>query len=608
MLTVAPTGSEASIIRIAGAGFRLSLLLNAAACQLAQSRIEFHSIAKSISLFSLTLKRLGKLFSAGNVEISPVATEKAWEIASQGQVVMVEIENMLEKLQSTDTDDELRKFSPQERLSWYFRKQHVSYLLAQLESLKLSLLVMSQVLQLGVMLRSNSKAAAENEFDSNADDVLAQEKAETQNMIIVRYWSVRRVDRLWGLVEQEAMDAAKNPISQRIETACQLNTSSAVKPLVAATNGSTVTKLHAVTFGEIDSSLNNLERSPRDMVHLSEKAMEHLLSLWVPSLNISRLHRIGKIIGEFGGSSPPRVQISTPDTEIDSAGQDFDSPNVRGYYLEGNTTDWRKPHSQEARHQATQLRQRYSTYQAHVDSDSEAEDYPVDAKDSSIFKSADPNNEGEQRPTSYLYSYKNVSRPHSHSMSSRYPSHPQSPEARQPTYSSGSFPPPDQPAQGPQIPPNLQPGPYRASGPPPAAPPTQAGPRYYQDHANTPRSAPMNINQPHRGPPSPRNTPPSPYDSWTRPQAYNGASLQPRHHHSVHPLSSSSPEMRNEMSFRTSPPRSAQRTPPSDHSRRSSREERKERNKELGRTATRGIAGIGAIAGFMDALEAFQLL
>lgn len=152
-------GYEASIVRIAGAGFRLSLLLNAAASQLAQSKLEIHSIAKGVSLFALTLKHVGQTMETTDLERSAEATEKAWEIADQGQMVFVEIEHMLDKLQGTDTDEGLRRIPIQERLKWCFRQKHVTYLLAQLESLKLSLIVMLRILHLGDLVKSSNADA-----------------------------------------------------------------------------------------------------------------------------------------------------------------------------------------------------------------------------------------------------------------------------------------------------------------------------------------------------------------------------------------------------------------------------------------------------------------
>ncbi|KAJ5818457.1 hypothetical protein N7474_004048 [Penicillium riverlandense] len=602
-------GTEASIVRIAGAGFRLSLLLNAAACQLAQSRIDIHSIAKGISLFALTLKHVGQTLEATDLDRSPEATEKAWEIAGQGQMVFIEIEHMLDKLKGTDANDDLQKIPVQERLRWCFPKQHVTYLLAQLESLKLSLIVVLRVLQLGSLIKSS----ADNPPSSlTVDDAIAQEKAETQNMIIVRYWSVKRLDRLWDMVEQEAMEAANDETNQMISSNYSApNTAAALKPLVAATKGSELTRLPAVTFGNSDVGLSDIERSPKDMVHLSESAMNQLLSVWVPSLDSTLLRDAGKPACRDGNSGQPRVYVSS-DSENDSKDLDFDGPEVRGYYLEGKTVDWRQPQSQEARHHAAQMRRRYSSYQAQVESDSDDDNARLRTNARNNKTASGSSDENEQRAAephrpSLSVPTNGGSRAHSSSMPSRY-----SPTSttRQPApYSSNSF---LQPTTVPH-----QPPPQYSPGPPPLQQPYRHYPN--QDYSNTPRSIPITQpNQYNQPPPpatmpntSPRGTPPGPGEQpWGRQPVYNSNNPhQPRHYASAYPLSTSSPE-----SGWAGPPRPPQPSPSHSHRRttrddtKETRERERERHKNLTRNATRGLAGVGAIAGFMDALEAFDIL
>ncbi|KAJ5459487.1 hypothetical protein N7530_011431 [Penicillium desertorum] len=501
-------GSQASVVKIAGAGFRLSLLLNAAACQLAQSRLEIHSIAKGISLFALALKNVGQTIEGTNVDQSPEATEKAWEIAGQGQMIFIEIEHMLDKLKATDRDDDLMRIPLQERLKWCFRKQHVTYLLAQLESLKLSLIVMLQILQLGNIIKSNVDEGTDaDSLTSTADDAIAQEKAESQNMIIVRYWSVKRLDRLWDLVEQETLDAASDPTNQRISSNYSSNTASTSKPLARRLDP---TRLPTITLGDSDVGLSDMERSPKDMVQLSESTLNWLLSIWVPLIEPSKLHHAGR---GFNTSNKrvqqPRVYVSSDTEEDDTEELDFDSHGIRGYYLEGSTMDWREPHSQEARQHAAELRRKYSSYQAHVESEPELDedlkhrDKPC--RDSRIIDSSD---EGEQRSDTLRPSHGNNPtqgrRFHSNSLSSRYsPSH-SNPDIRPPTYPSGSFPPPN----------------YALPRPPPPLSHTQPSPaqqpyKYYPNHdyATAPRSIPMNMNQPSNPAITNPNTNPSPRGS-----------------------------------------------------------------------------------------------
>ena len=573
---------QASIVKIAGAGFRLSLLLNAAACQLAQSRLEIHSIAKGISLFALTLKHVGQTIEATDIDRTQEATEKAWEIAGQGQMIFIEIEHMLDKLKATDRNEDLMRLSLQERLKWCFPKQHVTYLLAQLESLKLSLIVMLRILQLGNVIKANIDDGIDTDsLASAADDAVAQEKAESQNMIIVRYWSVKRLDRLWDLVEQEAIDAAKDPTNQKIN-ANYTNTASAVKPLVAATRGLDPTRLPAVTFGESDVGLSNMERSPKDMVQLSESAMNRLLSIWVPMIDPSRLSSTSKGPNPSNKLSQPRVYVSDTDDYSDEL--DFEGHDVRGYYLEGKTDDWRNPHSQEARQHAAKLRQEYSKYQAHVESEPE----PDDTKRRDRQRASDSSDEERDtlRPQTTTNPMNVHRRAHSNSVSSGYPPIPiPAPDNRYP-YPSGSFPPPTQTLRPNQHNPPMNYKYHEYPTPrsiPKSNPPNPPMPIQIPKHAtnmNMPSSRGQSPNQVH-------------FEHWRPPNH----KIQTRHQ-SSYPLSTSSPESR------ISPPRSAQRSP--SHHR--SREEAKERHKALTRNATRGLAGIGAIAGFMDALEAFSIL
>ncbi|KAF4768378.1 hypothetical protein HAV15_002249 [Penicillium sp. str.  len=584
-------GSQASIVKIAGAGFRLSLLLNAAACQLAQSRLEIHSIAKGISLFALALKHVGQTIEGTDVDQSPEATEKAWEIAGQGQMIFIEIEHMLDKLKATDRDNDLMRIPLQERLKWCFRKQHVTYLLAQLESLKLSLIVMLQTLQLGKVIKSN-------------------EKAECQNMIIVRYWSVKRLERLWDLVEQETLDAGNDPTNQKISSNYSSNTAS--KPLATATRRSDPTRLSIITLGDSDVGLSDMERSPKDMVQLSESTLNGLLSLWVPLVYPWKLYHASKRSNTSNKLVQPRVYVSSDTEDDDTEELDFDGHEIRGYYLEGSTVDWRDPHSQEARQHAAELRRKYSSYQAHVESEPEPDEFKHRDKPRSDPRVIDSSDEDEQRADTHRPSHgtnpMQGHRFHSNSVSSRYhPGH-NTPDSRSNTYPSGSFPPPSHTIpRPPPLPSHTLP-----------VPPQQPY-KYYPnpDYATAPRSIPINMNQPNNPAitiPNPNPSPRGPSPNQVhfeapraRNQSYkiipNSNKPQPRYHPSVYPLSSSSPES----SFRDSPTRSDQRSP-SVHPRRSSREDAKDRHKALTRNATRGLAGIGAIAGFMDALEAFSIL
>ena len=142
----------ASIIGVAGAGFRLSLLLNGVASEMAHADTEIHNIAKGISLFSLMLKQVGKTMEEGRTLASASAIETATEIRDQSELVFKEIERMINLSQGRDEKGHIRSITIAERVKWCFKKQKVQYLLGQLESLKLSLSIMLQILQMGKMM------------------------------------------------------------------------------------------------------------------------------------------------------------------------------------------------------------------------------------------------------------------------------------------------------------------------------------------------------------------------------------------------------------------------------------------------------------------------
>lgn len=154
VLTKAFPESVTSLLGVANAGFRLSLLLNAVASQIASSGIEIHSISKGVSLFSLALKHVGRALQATDSVHAPNALDEAKKIADQGFMTLNEIEDMLDQLKASENLTNTHGLSIQQRVKWCFKKHRVTYLLAQLECLKLSLTVMLQVLQLGKLIEA----------------------------------------------------------------------------------------------------------------------------------------------------------------------------------------------------------------------------------------------------------------------------------------------------------------------------------------------------------------------------------------------------------------------------------------------------------------------
>ena len=143
------------MIGVAGAGFRLSLLLNAVGGELATADREIQKIAKQISLFSLMLKQVGQALQGVDSIASQAALDTAKEITAQSQTVFNEVKEMVEMSQQRDANGTLRSITIAQRVKWCFKKQRVQYLLGQLDTLKLSLAIMLQILQLGKIIAAS---------------------------------------------------------------------------------------------------------------------------------------------------------------------------------------------------------------------------------------------------------------------------------------------------------------------------------------------------------------------------------------------------------------------------------------------------------------------
>jgi hypothetical protein len=99
------------------------------------------------------LKQTHAVLRAADSVRSSEAVETATWAAEEGTRIFDEIRNMLDRLQWKNTDS-VPGATIQQRVQLSFKEHRVAYLLAQLESLKLSLSAMLQVLQLGKLMAS----------------------------------------------------------------------------------------------------------------------------------------------------------------------------------------------------------------------------------------------------------------------------------------------------------------------------------------------------------------------------------------------------------------------------------------------------------------------
>ncbi|KAK5197684.1 hypothetical protein LTR92_001926 [Exophiala xenobiotica] len=373
-------GAIASIMSVGGAGFRLSLILNAVSCEGANTGPEVHNISKSVTLFSMMLKQTGAVLQTMDSVHSREAVETAKSIAEESTRVLDEINDMLDRLRTKSTDGGAAP-SVQQRFRWCFKKHRVTYVLAQLESLKLSLSVMLQILQLGQLMASTSRSDPPEQVAIKTE-AIKEERAAAQNAVIVRYWQMSKMDRLFEASRKEEEDDRRASIDNEaaqdldlslVETDESQTTRDPAPPEYAPTTA--LIKLPVFSLGELDQTLHRIKGSPKDMIQVSDQAIDPLLERWTNWREIRerRHHR------DSGVRFVPSVQNLNEEDEdmpyYERYREPEDSP--RGYYLEGTTTDWRKPNSADARREAHRKRKQYQKYQPSVSAaSSDVEDSP----------------------------------------------------------------------------------------------------------------------------------------------------------------------------------------------------------------------------------------
>ena len=212
-------------------------------------------------------------------------------------------------------------------------------------------------------------------------ELIQQERLETQNALIVRYWQMSKLDRLFENSRREDDDdkiAAQEHHDDELTLVSSAGSSQLTieaPPPEYATSLALV-KLQAYSLGELDQTLHKIKQSPKDMVQVSSDAIDPLLDRWTRWYEVRERKKTRN-----SGSSKygPSVDTYNEDDEERQYYQEYrereDSP--RGYYLEGTTTDWRKPHSMEAKKEAVKKRKAFKGYQPNVSAaSSDVDDSP----------------------------------------------------------------------------------------------------------------------------------------------------------------------------------------------------------------------------------------
>ncbi len=159
--------------------------------------------------------------------------------------------------------------------------------------------------------------------------------------------------------EEDRRTSFSNGSMDDMQSPTQLDTSA----LVQSTAGALV-RLPVFSLGELDHTLHQIKHSPRDMVQVSNQAIDPLLERWTIWRDIRERRHNRHSSGKYAPSVDNLYEDDDDAAFYDRFGEKEDG--ARGYYLEGTTTDWRKPNSASARHEASKRRKQYSGYQPSV--------------------------------------------------------------------------------------------------------------------------------------------------------------------------------------------------------------------------------------------------
>lgn len=406
----------ASIIGVAGAGFRLSLILNAVNCEIANAPAEILTISKNVTLFSLLLKQTAAVLDQPDAVHSPEAVRVAEQILEESNAVFNEINTMLDRVRTKKQDGSVSPSIPQ-RIKFCFKKHGIEYLLGRMDRLQVSLSLMLQIIQLGSTMAATSRHDPPERVREMSDKI-RRERVEAQNVVVLYLFENQHLDNLYHVAREEESAVQQSSLEFPREENDALT--------LVSTNDSQLTKVEEVVINSIcDTAIQppknvlpefgdnwtRMADSKEDMVRVSEQVIDRLLEQWTrwreardqgPRNSRSKQH----------GRHRAAVDDVYDDQEhspfFDRFQDKEDSPNAR--LLEGPTTDWRQPHSTSARVEKRRRQRRYAGYQPSVSAaSSEVEDSPSSAGskkrpsnrhiiDSDQESSQSENDQAEERP------------------------------------------------------------------------------------------------------------------------------------------------------------------------------------------------------------------
>ncbi len=160
-------------------------------------------------------------------------------------------------------------------------------------------------------------------------------------MVIVRCLHMDRLEHLYTDAQYEEAEEQNKQIEQRTDRGAD-STQLTIEATQEYSLSSALIKLPNVSLGELDTTLNQIKESPKDMLRISESVIDPLLDRWT---------RWQEFHDRLETRSPsrysPTVQNLHETDDVKPGYRDdfYDrGESPRDYHLEGSTADWRKLH------------------------------------------------------------------------------------------------------------------------------------------------------------------------------------------------------------------------------------------------------------------------
>ena len=152
-------GQTVALNDVANKGLQLSLILNALNSssnnqEITPIQTQLNSIARGVTLHSDKLKSIAQEIQSRDAIRSDSALHAAEALAEESFALLTEIERSIERIQQPHMNGAV---SSSQLFGWYFKDAKVTYLLAALESLNLSMSLLLQILHIGKIMAFTSR-------------------------------------------------------------------------------------------------------------------------------------------------------------------------------------------------------------------------------------------------------------------------------------------------------------------------------------------------------------------------------------------------------------------------------------------------------------------